>query len=418
MKKIISLIIFITLLSSCSKKEIAIPQFDVNDGVVAVSEVLEASYYELSLNENIYQLKGLSFELVNEGEYQLKVRAVKADSNNLIYSNWSEILSYHYQYQSIEVPQIEIDDNYLITFAEIADIDYYELDLNGNLFKLYTNHYQLFDGGYYEIKLRAVKIINNNVIFSDYSNLLEVTILKENSLETPIITQITESLISWGEIVNASSYLLLVNGTLELTSNNYYNLTNQGLNEVKIKAISKDEELYPASLWSQVYEFVLEEDYLGAIVFKSTNMVVSYGEEFSLYQELYPNNDNAIIDYQISNDVITKVADNLFKANQLGISYIKASASNYLDATIKVTVIPKINLDYQNVSINLGETHQIILNVEPLLSADEVITFSSSNNEIVTVSSTGMLYGKKKGIATITIKTTFGVTLTLSVTVR
>lgn len=99
----------------------------------------------------------------------------------------------------------------------------------------------------------------------------------------------------------------------------------------------------------------------------------------------------------------------------MGEAYIRVKSNNYLDAVIKVKVIPKLQVANINVSLKKGETFKIKLTVSPSLDKNDLISYFSDNEEIAKVNSEGIIYGVERGSTTITIKTSNGGIIHLNV---
>ena len=79
--------------------------------------------------------------------------------------------------------------------------------------------------------------------------------------------------------------------------------------------------------------------------------------------------------------------------------------------TFDVVVKQKVEgvlLGMSSISMNVGETNRIYANVLPHTAYDKDVTWSSSNNNVVTVDSKGVLSARSAGSAVITVKTKDG----------
>ncbi|MEI5994999.1 BspA family leucine-rich repeat surface protein [Candidatus Enterococcus mansonii] len=80
--------------------------------------------------------------------------------------------------------------------------------------------------------------------------------------------------------------------------------------------------------------------------------------------------------------------------------------------TIKVKIISKkvtgISLAQENVTLNVDETQKLDYSIQPENAADKRVDWSSSNEEVVTVSKDGVITAKKQGNALVTATTTEG----------
>jgi|LSQX01.3.fsa_nt_gb hypothetical protein len=319
---------------------------------------------------------------------------------------------------NLKAPIISVNEGQTISWKSINNASGYEVFLNGEIIKIKNNNYQLIDSGEYQIKVRSYQESGEELIYSNWSNLLELTFKKENQLAIPILVLFTESLLIWEEIENANIYELNVNGEIVITNNTYFNLTKAGLNVVKIKSVSAPNSIYRSSEYSEALDFnVVEQEKLGAVILESTYLEVIYNDEFYLNSEVFPNNDNLVYDYEVSNDNLINVESNKFKAVELGTSYIKVKVANYLDAIIKINVIPKLEVESE-MTLNKGDAFKLNVIVEPLLKENEFIGYISDNEEVIKVTNDGYLYGVERGTSSILIITSNGGKLTINVTVR
>ncbi len=77
-----------------------------------------------------------------------------------------------------------------------------------------------------------------------------------------------------------------------------------------------------------------------------------------------------------------------------------------------------VSLNYTSCTMNVGNTKQLTATVYPTNATNKSVSWSSSDSQVVSVSSSGKLTAKGPGVATITAKTSNGKTKTCKVTVR
>lgn len=92
------------------------------------------------------------------------------------------------------------------------------------------------------------------------------------------------------------------------------------------------------------------------------------------------------------------------------IATVKMNGNNY---TVKVPLkiimpVSGVKLNKTSEKIDLGKTLQLVATVEPYNATDKTVTWSTSSSKIASVSSKGLVTGKKGGKATITVKTNDG----------
>lgn len=98
---------------------------------------------------------------------------------------------------------------------------------------------------------------------------------------------------------------------------------------------------------------------------------------------------------------------------------VKTSDGNFTD-TCKITVkraVTSITLDKSTAEVKSDSTLTLKATIKPSNATDKTLTWTSSNNKVVTVSSKGVVTPVSKGTATITVKTENGLTDTCKVTV-
>lgn len=85
------------------------------------------------------------------------------------------------------------------------------------------------------------------------------------------------------------------------------------------------------------------------------------------------------------------------------------------NATVNPT---SVSLNCSSCTMNVGNTKQLSATVYPTNATNKSVSWSSSNSQVVSVSSNGKLTAKGHGVATVTVKTSNGYTRTCKITVR
>ena len=125
------------------------------------------------------------------------------------------------------------------------------------------------------------------------------------------------------------------------------------------------------------------------------------------------------IEYKSGNTAIATVnANGKVTTKGTGTVYIFVTANN-ITKKVKITVKAapkKVNIKKSKITLKKGKTTTIKYSLSK--GSYGKVTFSSSNKKVVSVSSTGKITAKKKGTATIKIKTYNGKTDTVKVVVK
>ena len=176
-KKIISLInallIIFSLFSVCnSLNPLTAPKISLNTEteVVNWAEIDGASFYEIKVNDTIYEIESnnFSFSAFSEGDYAFCVRACTLSkkseySNILIYSKTSKQVI-----EQLNVPSPTYNkETKKITWDSVSGANGYFVKINSHTFTVYNTEYSLesFESGFYAYSVCAF----NNETQSDYS---------------------------------------------------------------------------------------------------------------------------------------------------------------------------------------------------------------------------------------------------------
>ena len=163
-------------------------------------------------------------------------------------------------------------------------------------------------------------------------------------------------------------------------------------------------------------------------------VTINLGEKYSLRSILPDNSSSESRVYSSSDRNIIKITRNYWVGEFIGINpgvaYVTVRTYNGLEATCKVIVndsgnntidysdaVSDIKLNKDDISLGKGEIANLIPSIEPSDTEYNVITWTSSNPDVVEVSS-GMIFGINTGTATITAETINGKTAQCTVTVK
>lgn len=152
----------------------------------------------------------------------------------------------------------------------------------------------------------------------------------------------------------------------------------------------------------------------------SSEMSLKKGDTYKLTATLTPSDAKEEITWTSENtDVVTVSDDGTVTAVGKGETVITANTSNGLKTSCTVTVINTvsgISLDKSQVILNKGKSSTLTATLTPS-DAEEKITWSSDNTDVVVVSENGNVTALEKGTAVITAKTESGFTAQCTVTV-
>ena len=150
-----------------------------------------------------------------------------------------------------------------------------------------------------------------------------------------------------------------------------------------------------------------------------SDLTLKVGDMTSLSTTIMPNNStNKSLIWESNSDSVSVTNKGVVTGLKKGTAVITVSSTNGRKDTIKVTVegveenptnptnptnnkVTEILLNLSNVNLHIGQTKQMKATVLPLNAINNEITWVSSNNGVVTVSSSGLLTGINPGTAQI-----------------
>lgn len=156
------------------------------------------------------------------------------------------------------------------------------------------------------------------------------------------------------------------------------------------------------------------------VTIKKTSNTMNVGDVKQLKVTVKPAGTTDVVTFKSSNKKVLSVANNgVVTANKPGKATITAKAGK---KTAKITITVKqpatdIALNKTSATLKKGKTLKLKVTLTPKNSTDKV-TFKSSKKSVATVNSKGVVTAKKKGTATITVKTSSGKKATCKITVQ
>lgn len=155
---------------------------------------------------------------------------------------------------------------------------------------------------------------------------------------------------------------------------------------------------------------------------KSTQIYVGESQQLNLVQAPVGSTPEPITYTSNNTSIATVDAYGKVTGIKKGKTYILARNSLGMSATCDVTVnerakITKISFASSTESLKAGDSKQLIIKQEPTTAISESISYSSSNESSVTVSALGLVKAVSAGTATITARSSSGLTATCKITV-
>lgn len=185
------------------------------------------------------------------------------------------------------------------------------------------------------------------------------------------------------------------------------------VNNGVITAVGEGSTIITASIdgYSTTCKVVVSSNYIkvtGIKLNKSSSSLL-VGETETLKTTITPADaSNKNVTWSSSDETVATVSSTgKITAKSIGTAIITASVDGY-SATCKVTVsyslsLKGISLNQTNINIKEKQTTQLSVIYNPQNATNKKVTWKSSNNAVVTVSSSGLVTAVSKGSATITV---------------
>ena len=152
------------------------------------------------------------------------------------------------------------------------------------------------------------------------------------------------------------------------------------------------------------------------ISFNASSLRLSKGQTTNKFAVSYGNGDS-IASWKLSKKNIVKVTKNkdgslkIKALKKTGSVKLKVTLASKISKTITIKVVEdkitttslKLAAEQKKVTIKKGDTFKLLPIIKPITSQDKV-KFTSSNKKVATVTSSGVVKGRKKGTAKITIQ--------------
>ena len=172
--------------------------------------------------------------------------------------------------------------------------------------------------------------------------------------------------------------------------------------------ISKNSNNVKISYWVEFFE-AAEEEYVPvqSVSFDSTDITIALGKELTLTAKITPSNATVQdITWTSSNEEVVTVDENgKITTLTTGQTIIRATVEDkYAEVLVNVyREVEALYADQVRYELLVGETANITYKIVPEDATYRSVTFESSNEEVATVSSTGVITAVSCGEADITI---------------
>ena len=180
----------------------------------------------------------------------------------------------------------------------------------------------------------------------------------------------------------------------------------------KVTAITEGSAIITASINGKkaTCKIIVSSDYVPVkgINLNKNNLNILIGTTETLIEEINPTNaTNKDVIWTSSDTSVAIVENGRITAKKLGTAIITVSSFGY-NATCKVTVVDAIKLknitiNQKNITLKEKESTNLSVTFNPNNATNKMITWKSSNTNIVTVDSQGRVTAQAPGSATITV---------------
>ena len=143
-----------------------------------------------------------------------------------------------------------------------------------------------------------------------------------------------------------------------------------------------------------------------SITLNKTTLTLAAGSSSTLTATVVPSNASTTITWSSSNESVAKVSNGKVTAIKAGTTTIRATASNGVYATCSVTVsgvaITGISVSPSSTTLSVGGSRTLSVSPVPSNATLGTVTWSSSNTNVASVSSSGKVIANRTGTARIT----------------
>lgn len=161
-----------------------------------------------------------------------------------------------------------------------------------------------------------------------------------------------------------------------------------------------------------------------SITISSESLSLLIGDSSELTTSISPEgvSDKSVTWSSSNENVVTVTTDGTVKGVGEGTAIITAMTDNGVKDECNVTVNPievtSVTLDSENASVTVGKKIELTAKVLPTNATDTSVEWSSSDESVAVVSSSGFVTGVKAGVASISCTTENGKKASCTVTVK
>lgn len=151
------------------------------------------------------------------------------------------------------------------------------------------------------------------------------------------------------------------------------------------------------------------------IVLNTNNLFMNVGDTSQLIETITPQGIGKVT-WESSDPTVATVSNGLVTALKNGKTTITVKLENGNKATCLINVsssnfvrVILLQMNARNVSLKVGGTSQLSVNIIPSNATNKTVTWSSDNTSVAVVDENGKVTAKKPGVANITAKSVDGV---------
>lgn len=258
----------------------------------------------------------------------------------------------------------------------------------------YKSVANMSSAGYIQFK-KLVGYIRNTVAINGLRS-IEVVLTSGKNFEGTLSSGTSENELTHTQTVNASGTYYIESG------DKYFKL--------------EDSSGYAGYLDSITVNFSTKKVNPTSVYFDQTSLDLTLGETAKLVAKFTPEdcNENMGLTWTSSNTSVATVTNGTINALAKGTTTITATSTynSSFKATCLITVkdiaVQSISLDTTSASLNIGSTKQLYATINPSNATNKNVTWTSTNSNVASVSSTGLVTAKAVGTTTIKVSTQDG----------